>query len=142
MSERNKYHRERDEELTQLYCDLYDKIKPRHIDKRRKVALTTAIKLGSAHYEVSFERAYIIVPKILKGKEVKFRSKPIELMWREIACKTAFIMQTCHLSIAKSLEIVLMNCRSSQFYISQPQAWLRIKRELRRMRVNRKYGRN
>ena len=45
------------------------------------------------------------------------------------------------MSIAKDIDIVLDQCRASQFYLTPNHAWVIIKRELKRMNCRRPYGR-
>ena len=101
-----------------------------------------ALNLGSPQYNVGFDRAYIVVAKMLRDKSsISFNSLVIRDMWYEITSKTKSLMDLCHLSIAKSLDIVLTYCRASRFFLSEHHAWVLIKRELQKMNIRRPYGR-
>lgn len=133
---------ERDRELTELYCEIYDSLKACRVKNMRRTALTMALASGSPRYHVGFDRAYIVVAQMLRDKgAIAFKSTYIRDMWLEITYKTESLMRECRLSIAQAVEIVLEQCRASRFFLTEAHAWAIIKRELSKMNCRRPYGR-
>lgn len=133
---------EHNRELAELYCEFYDTMYKHRVKNLRLTALAMAICQGSPRYAVGFDRAYIVVNKLLIDKKaVKFKSKMRYKMWLEITKKTETIMLRCKMSVAKSLNIVLECSRASQFFLEEHHAWDIIKKELTKMNVRKPYGR-
>lgn len=133
---------ERDRELTEFYCEIYDSLKACRVKNMRRVALTMALACGSPRYHVGFDRAYIVVAKLLRdSSSITFKSSVIRDMWLEITARVERLMHGGRLSIAQSVDIVLEQCRASRFFLAEPHAWAIIKRELSKMNCRRPYGR-
>ncbi len=133
---------ERDRQLTELYCDIYDNLRKRQVKNLRQVALSTAINTGTPRYHVGFDRAYLVVPKLLMGEDtIHFKSNVTREMWLDITKKVKCLIEQDKMSIAKALDIVLDQCRASRFFLTQEHAWVIIKRELSRMNCRKPYGR-
>lgn len=132
---------ERNRMLTELYCEIYDSLKESRVKNLRRVALSIALATGNPRYHVGFDRAYVVVPKLLSGKDIEFKSNFLRDMWLDITQKVRLLMQDGKLSIAQAIPIVLEQCRASRFFLSECHAWVIIKRELRKMHCRRPYGR-
>ena len=133
---------ERDRQLTELYCEIYDKLRKRRVKNLRKVALTIALATGSPRYHVGFDRAYVVIPKLLERSDsVAFKSSTTRDMWLDLAMKVQYIMAHGKISIAQALNIVLEQCRASRFFLTEQHAWVIIKRTLSRMNCRAPYGR-
>lgn len=133
---------ERDRELTEFYCEIYDSLKACRVKNMRRVALTMALACGSPRYHVGFDRAYIVVGQLLRDKAgITFKSSHIRDMWFEITDRVERLMREGRLSIAQSVDLVLEQCRASRFFLAEEHAWAIIKRELSKMNCRRPYGR-
>ena len=133
---------ERDRQLTELYCEIYDNLQKRRVKNLRQVALSIAISTGTPRYHVGFDRAYIVVPKLLNGdKDFDFKSNVNREMWLDLTKKVKYLITQGKMSIAKAIDIVLEQCHASQFFLTPDHAWVIIKRELCRMNCRRPYGR-
>ncbi|MBR5029866.1 MAG: hypothetical protein IKX63_02025 [Muribaculaceae bacterium] len=132
---------ERNRLLTELYCEIYDNLKQSRVKNLRRVALSIALATGNPRYHVGFDRAYVVVPKLLSGKDIAFKSSFLRDMWLDITQKVRLLMQDGKLSIAQAIPIVLEQCRASRFFLSECHAWVIIKRELKKMHCRRPYGR-
>ena len=142
QSESAQRRAERDRELTELYCEIFDSLKACRVKNMRRTALTMALASGSPRYHVGFDRAYIVVAQLLRDKSgIAFKSTCIRDMWLEITAKVEQLMHKGKLSIAQAVEIVLEQCRASRFFLAEEHAWAIIKRELSRMNCRRPYGR-
>ena len=142
QSESAQRRAERDRELTELYCEIYDSLKACRVKNMRRVALSIALASGSPRYHVGFDRAYIVVARLMHDERaIAFKSTHIRDMWLEITAKTERLMREGRLSIAQSVEIVLEQCRASRFFLAERHAWAIIKRELSKMNCRRPYGR-
>lgn len=142
QSESAQRRAERDRELTELYCEIYDSLKACRVKNMRHVALTMALASGSPRYHVGFDRAYIVVAQLLRDKDaIAFKSSCIRDMWLEITVRVERLMRECRLSIAQAVELVLEQCRASRFFLAEEHAWVIIKRELSKMNCRRPYGR-
>ena len=142
QSESAQRRAERDRELTELYCEIYDSLKATRVKNLRRVALRIAIATGTPRYHVGFDRAYVVIQKLLHDQgKIIFKSSPIGKLWQDIASKVRMLMSDGKLSIAQSVEIVLEQCRASRFFLTESHAWVIIKRELRKMNCRRPYGR-
>ena len=142
QSESSQRRAERDRELTELYCEIYDSLRTTRVKNLRQVALSIALATGSPRYHVGFDRAYVVVPQLLRnGMDVSFKSLPIKNLWLDITCKVKRLMLEGKLSAAQAIDIVLEQCRASRFFLSEAHAWRIIKRELSKMNCRRHYGR-
>ena len=142
QSESAQRRAERDRELTELYCEIYDSLKACRVKNMRRVALTMALASGSPRYHVGFDRAYIVVAQLLRDEgAISFKSTCIRDMWLEITDRVRELVCECRFSIAQAVEIVLEQCRASRFFLAEEHAWAIIKRELSKMNCRRPYGR-
>ena len=142
QSESAQRRDERDRELTELYCEIYDNLRTSRVKNLRRVALGIAVTTGSPRYHVGFDRAYIVVAQLLRDEgAISFKSTCIRDMWLEISTRVQSLVRECKLSIAQAVELVLEQCRASRFFLAEEHAWVIIKRELRKMNCRRLYGR-
>jgi len=142
MSESAQRRDERNRELTELYCEIYDSLKVKKVKNRRIVALEIALATGTPRYHVGHDRAYEVVTRMLSDtREMKFKCTENREMWLDIASKVKKLTAEGKLSIYQALDIVLEQCRASRFYLTQQSAWAIIKRMLKRMNCRRPYGR-
>ena len=133
---------ERDRQLTELYCEIYDNLKKHRVKNLRRVALSIALAAGTPRYHVSFDRAYVVVPKLLeKSESINFKSPVTRDMWLDITARVRHIMTQGKMSIAQALTIVLEQCRASRFFLTEKHAWVIIKRTLSRLNCRAPYGR-
>lgn len=132
----------RDRQLTELYCEIYDKLRKRRVKNLRQVALNIALATGAPPYHVGFDRAYIVVPKLLERTDsISFKSTATRGMWLDLTSKVRYIMAQDRMSIAQALSIVLEQCRASRFFLTEQHAWVIIKHTLSRMNCRAPYGR-
>lgn len=142
QSESAQRRDERDHELTLLYCEIYDNLRKHRVKNLRRVALSIALATGTPRYHVGFDRAYVVVPRLLHNDPaMAFKSNVNRLMWLDLTAKVKRLMDEGKMSIATALEIVLEQCRASRFFLNEDHAWTIIKRELSRMNCRRPYGR-
>jgi len=142
QSESAQRRAERDRELTELYCEIYDSLRTTRVKNLRRVALSIALATGNPRYHVGFDRAYVVVPQLLRdGMSIPFKSRPINDLWLDITSKVKLLMNEGKLSAAQAVEIVLEQCRASRFFLTEAHAWRIIKRELSKMNCRRPYGR-
>ena len=132
---------ERDRMLTMLYCEIYDSLNKKNVSNSRQVALELAINNGTPPYNVSFDRAYVVIPKLLRNELVPFHSEVNKLMWLDITHKVKSIVSQGKMSIAQAIPIVLEQCKASRFFLTKQHAWVIIKRTLSAMNIRRPYGR-
>ena len=131
---------QRDRQLAELFCEIFDNIKPRRVSQPQKAALKLALITGSPRYHVGFDRAYVVVTQLLNNyNNVTFKSNLTRMMWLEITKKVKCLMETGKMSAARAIPIVLENCRASRFFISENQAKKIIRHQLRLMNVLRHY---
>ena len=141
-SESAQRRHERDRQLTELYCEIYDNLRKRQVKNLRKVALSIALATGTPRYHVGFDRAYVVVPKLLENSDsVSFKSSVTRDMWLDITARVRCLMSQDKMTIAKALNIVLEQCRASRFFLTENHAWVIIKRTLSRMNCRTPYGR-
>ncbi|MBQ2075527.1 MAG: hypothetical protein II691_01745 [Muribaculaceae bacterium] len=142
MSESAQRRDERDRQLTELYCEIYDQLKSRRVKNLRRVALSIALGTGSPRYHVGFDRAYAVVPQLLNDSAaVLFKSSVTRDMWLDITAKVRCMMTEGKMSMAQAITIVLEQCRAPRFFLTPEHAWVIIKRTLSRMNCRRPYGR-
>ena len=142
MSESAQRRDERDRQLTELYCEIYDNLKTHRVKNLRRVALSIALTTGSPRYHVGFDRAYAVVPQLLTNSDaITFKSTTTRDMWLDMTAKVRCLMTQGKMSIAQAVTIVLEQCRASRFYLTENHAWVIIKRTLRKMNCRRPYGR-
>ena len=133
---------QRDRELMELYCETYDQLRERRVKNLRKTALSIALACGTPRYHVGFDRAYIVVPQMLRGdSKLTFKNPVNKLMWQEITLKVKRFVDEGKMSIAQSITIVLEMCRASHFFLTPDHAWRIIKKELSKTNCRRPYGR-
>ncbi len=142
MSESAQRRDERDRELTELYCEIYDRLRERRVKNLRLVALNIALASGNPRYHVGYERASTVVPMLLReDPRITFKSSVIREMWLDIADKVRRLVSEGKLSMSQAIDIVLEQCRASRFFLTPEHAWVIIKHQLRRMNIRRPYGR-
>lgn len=126
--------------LTGLYCLIYDIMAHKHCGNIKQRALGLTLNNGNPHYHVSYERALVVVPKIIKGKDVSYKWDERFAMWQEIATRAAALCAICQISMAKALEIVIYHYRASRFFMKKRHAWNIIKRQLYKNHIKKDYG--
>ena len=142
MSESAQRRDERDRELTELYCEIYDRLRERRVKNLRLVALNIALASGNPRYHVGYERASTVVPMLLReDPRITFKSSVIREMWLDITDKVRRLVSEGKLSMSQAIDIVLEQCRASRFFLTPEHAWVIIKHQLRRMNIRRPYGR-
>lgn len=142
QSESAQRRDERNRELTELYCEIYDSLRATRVKNLRRVALGIALATGSPRYHVGYDRAYEVVTRLLHDDgRITFKCNLNREMWLDIAGKVKLLMGEGRLSAAQAIEIVLEQCRASRFYLTEGRAWVIIKRELSKMNCRRLYGR-
>ena len=142
MSESAQRRDERDRELTELYCEIYDRLRERRVKNLRLVALNIALASGNPRYHVGYERASTVVPMLLReDPRITFKSSVIREMWLDITDKVRRLVSEGKLSMSQAIDIVLEQCRASRFFLTPEHAWVIIKHQRRRMNIRRPYGR-
>lgn len=142
QSESAQRRDERNRELTELYCEIYDNLRATRVKNLRRVALGIALATGSPRYHVGYDRAYDVVTRLLRDDgRISFKCNLNREMWLDIAGKVKLLIGEGRLSAAQAIEIVLEQCRASRFYLTEGRAWVIIKRELSKMNCRRLYGR-
>lgn len=133
---------ERDRELTELYCEIYDHLRARRVKNLKQMALSIALATGSPRYHVGYDRACIVVSQLLNtDKPLQLKSSVNRAMWNEVAQKVKCLMAGGKMSMAQAIPIVLEQCRASRFFLTEQHAWIIIKRTLSQMNIRRPYGR-
>ena len=139
-SESAQRRAERDRQLAELFCEIYDNLKKKRVSKPQMVALTLALETGSPRYHVSFDRAYVVVPQLLHdASKINIKSSTCQSMWLEITEKVKCLMENGKMSAARAIPIVLEKCRASRFFLSKSQAMKIIRRQLTSMNCLRHY---
>jgi hypothetical protein len=142
MSESAQRRDERDRELTELYCEIYDRLRERRVKNLRLVALNIALASGNPRYHVGYERASTVIPMLLReDPRITFKSSVIREMWLDITDKVRRLVSEGKLSMSQAIDIVLEQCRASRFFLTPEHAWVIIKHQLKRMNIRRPYGR-
>ena len=142
MSESAQRRDERDRELTELYCEIYDRLREHRVKKLRQVALSITLASGNPRYHVGYDRASVVVPMLLReDPRIAFKSSVIREMWLDIAEKVQRLVSEGKLSVSQAIDIVLDQCRASRFFLTPEHAWVIIKRQLSRRNIRRPYGR-
>ncbi len=125
----------RDREFVEMFTDVLHEF----IRNGIKAPFTGAVRFtllnGKPHYHVSYERAYRIVCRILAGRTLQLVNPVLIAMWHEIAGKVREIIGDGQCSINRALEIVLLNCRASRFFLTEKYA-RRLVYHLRTRRAN------
>ena len=62
-SESAERREERDRQLTELYCEIYDHLRSSRVNDLRQAALTITLATGTPRYHVGYDRAYITSPR-------------------------------------------------------------------------------
>ncbi|HAP51054.1 MAG TPA: hypothetical protein DCQ56_07555 [Porphyromonadaceae bacterium] len=140
MKNTAKFRAERDREFQELFDEIYDLMERRKVRHARREAIRFTLANGKPRYHVSYDRASIVVPKILKNSKMPFQRPMPALMWAEIAQKVRQVMCGGKMSMAAAIEFVLTNCRASRFFITEHYAALRFKPSSRRERLLRAIG--
>lgn len=142
MSESAQRRDERDRELTELYCEIYDNLRQRRVKNLKQVALKIALATGTPRYHVGYDRACIVVAQMLRNDDgAGLKSSVNRAMWADLTSKVKCLMQEGKMSMSQSITIVLEQCRASRFFLTEAHAWVIIKRTLSLMNIRRLYGR-
>ena len=142
MENTAKFRAERDREFQELFDETYDLMVRRKVKHARREAIRFTLANGKPRYHVSYERASIVVPKILKNGKMPLRCPMPAMMWSEIAQKVQQMMCGGKMSMAAAIEFVLENCRASRFFITEHYAFARFRPSSRRKRLLRAIGVN
>ena len=141
-SESAERREERDRQLTELYCEIYDHLRSSRVNDLRQTALTITLATGTPRYHVGYDRAYIVVAKLLRdSSSVSFKSPILRDMWLEITSRVRLLVTNENMSISQAVTIVLEQCHASRFFLTEHHAWVIIKRTLSRMNCRAPYGR-
>ena len=139
MKNTSKFRAQRDREFQELFNETYDLMLKRKVKNPRREALRFTLCNGSPHYHVSFDRAYIVVPQILRSGKMPIGRAMAAQMWSEISQRVRQLMTDHNMSIAAALEFVLMYCRASRFFMTDHYASCRFRPLSRRQRLLRTY---
>ena len=112
----------RDRELLTMFNNVLDEMLSAGVPNAWDAALRFTISHGTPHYHVSFDRAYRVVSAIVLHGDCPLQENNHREMWREIAERVSALMAVGGLSVARSVDIVLRECRASRFFISEPYA--------------------
>ncbi len=141
-SESAQRRQERDRLLTELYCEIYDQLKPKQVKNPKRVALAIALETGTPPYHVSYERARVVVLRLLASdNSANFKSSANRDMWLDLTKKVKCLMEQGKMSAARAIAIVIEQCRASRFFLTPEHAWSIIKQQLSHMNCRRPYGR-
>ena len=125
-TDRKRFRIARDEEFIRAYNEALSLMIRRGVAHPRRSAIRFTIYNTQPRYHVSFERAYVVVCRLLR---LPVKPVPQTLrgqMWLEIASRVAMLVDDRQVSIAAALEFVLANCRASRFFVSEQYADSRI----------------
>lgn len=121
---RNKLNR--DNEFMEMYLKVLDFMFELGVSAPRRQAVNFTIMNGKPMYHVSYDRAYIVVSKLINHHINPVKQSLQSLMWEEIADKVKDLMHKNGASLARALEFVLNNCRASRFFITPEYAYYQI----------------
>lgn len=132
-TDRKRFRMARDEEFASLYAEALQLMISRGVAHPRRAAIRFTIHNGHPRYHVSFDRAYVVVCRLMRNRKAPTGQDaspgnnvaPCSLrntMWREIASRVAMLTSERTVSIAAALEFVLEHCRASRFFITEEYA--------------------
>ncbi|MBQ0114499.1 MAG: hypothetical protein KBT10_01300 [Bacteroidales bacterium] len=134
VSGKHRNRLERDREFLTMYRQALDLMLAQHVRDPRREAIRFTIHHSSPRYHVSYERAYIVVCRILNGDGNPLVPSLQAQMWQEIADRVNSLRTSAGLSIARALDFVLEHCRASRFFISENYAYTRLYPERKKTR--------
>lgn len=123
MNGKTKMKHMRDKEFLDMYHEALMLMTSSGVANARRAAILYTIYNGKPHYHVSYERAYLLVCRILKSGNVPIQNPRLRAMWGEIAGHVRHLVNDRGISISKAVEFVIANCRASRFYISEEYGW-------------------
>mgnify|MGYP003308829092 CR=1 FL=1 len=126
ISGKHRSRIDRDNEFMKHYREVLDLMMEQGVPDARKAAIDFTVLNSRPHYHVSFDRAYVVVSKILNSSYHPAKPTLQTLMWNEIADKVSQLIATKRLSIARALQFVLEHCRASRFFISPQYAYFHL----------------
>ena len=128
----------RDSEFLDLYHDALQLMLAAGVKNARRAAIECALKQGRPRYNVSFDRAYPVVCKILNQNIVPVKSPIKRAFWLELAQQVRDVRGNHNVSIAAALDFVLLHGRASSYFINPDYAYwntYRASRERRDLRL-------
>ncbi|MBO7609086.1 MAG: hypothetical protein J6S96_02640 [Muribaculaceae bacterium] len=128
----------RDLEFIETYKAALEQLISAKVKNPKMEAVRWTIFNGAPHYHVSYERAYRVVCKILHEKSSPIKPSLQACMWNEIAQRVSSLTQYGRVSVAKALELVLLHCRASRFFISEHYAYANLLPRARHERLARR----
>lgn len=135
-SGKKKARQERDHEFLETYKATLAQLINAKVKNPKMEAVRWTIHNGAPHYHVSYERAYRVVCQILRNGKVPVKPSLQARMWHEIAQRVCSLTQQGRVSVAKALELVLLHCRASRFFISEHYAYANLLPRARHERLN------
>lgn len=123
MNGKTKMKNMRDKEFLDMYHEALILMSQSGVSDARRAAIIYTIYNGKPHYHVSYERAYLLVCRILKSGNVPIQNPRLRVMWGEIAGHVRNLVQSRKISISRAVEFVIANCRASRFFISEEYGW-------------------
>lgn len=118
----------RDNEFMAAYRKVLDLMLERGVPDARRAAIDFTVMNTQPHYHVSYDRAYIVVTKILNDHQNPVQPSLQAQMWEEIAGKVQNLLACNKLSISRALQFVLEHCRASRFFITPQYAYYHIRK--------------
>lgn len=116
----------RDTEFRAIYRRALVRMFELGVPNPRKAAVEYTVMNGRPHYHVSYDRAYIVVRKILHDGRTPVKPSLQALMWHEIAAKTKELIDNEGLTLPVALQQVLDSGRASRFFITPQYAYCHI----------------
>lgn len=129
----------RDMEFLEAYKAALAQLIDAKVKNPKQHAVRWAIYNGAPHYHVSYDRAYKVVCQILQRNINPVKPSLQASMWLEIAERVRSLTMHCSVSVAKALELVLLNCRASRFFISEHYAYANLLPRARHERLGQKF---
>ena len=123
MNGKTKMKQMRDKEFLDMYHEALMLMTSSGVTDARRAAILYTIYNGKPHFHVSYERAYLLVCRILKSGNVPIQNPRLRAMWGEIAGHVRHLVYDRGISISMAVEFVIANCRASRFYISEEYGW-------------------
>lgn len=117
MSVKEKMRRERDAEFMALFGQVLDLMISRGVPRPVDAALRFTLANGTPRYHVSFERAYSVVPRMLRGERV-VKGATRRALWDEITHRVRQLVAGGAMSVAAAVEFVLEHCRATRFFMT------------------------
>ena len=127
----------RDSEFLDIYHDALQLMLAAGVKNARRAAIECALKQGKPRYNVSFERAYPVVCKIINQGIVPVKTPIKRAFWIELAQQVSEVRMNRNISIAAALDFVLLHGRASGYYIDPDYAYWNTYRASRERREKR-----